>query len=89
MTDVRRVITYLGLDHVAEGFYTYDGETLRMVFGNGVPVMLNDEPVTERVAPEQVEGVAKRLTRRIRKTFRGEVVEGFGRPLNYEREVFV
>lgn len=66
----------------------FDGSILTMVFANGEPVLLDDEPVTEAVAPEHVEAVAKKLTRRIRKTFRGEIVEGFGRVLAYEREVF-
>lgn len=90
MTDnpIRRVVCYLGPDQVAEGFYTYDGVIVRMVFDNGVPVILDDEPVTENVAPDLVEAVAKRLTKRIRKAFRGETVEGFGRRLQYEREVF-
>lgn len=88
-TEIRRVFTYLGPDQVAEGFYTFDGATLQMVFANGEPVILDEEPVTETVAPEQAEAVAKGLTRRIRKAFRGEIVEGFGRALNYEREVFV
>lgn len=90
MTDnqIRRVICYLGPDQVAEGFYTYDGTTVRMVFANGEPVALEDEPVTETVGPDLAEAVAKRLTKRIRKAFRGEIVEGFGRRLQYEREVF-
>jgi hypothetical protein len=88
MTDIRHVITYLGPDHVAEGFYTFDGETLQMVFADGKPVMLDDAPVTETVPPEHVEAVAKKLTRRIRKAFRGETVEGFGRTLRYENEAF-
>lgn len=87
-SEVRRVVTYLGPDHVAEGFYTFDGETLRMVFANGEPVTLDDAPVTETVTPEHAEAVAKKLTRRIRKAFRGETVEGFGRSLSYEREAF-
>lgn len=87
-TEIRRVISYLGPDQVAEGFYTFDGATLRMVFANGEPVILDDEPVTETVAPEQAEAVAKKLTRRVRKAFRGETVEGFGRALTYQREVF-
>lgn len=87
-SEVRRVVTYLGPDQVAEGFYTFDGETLRMVFADGEPVTLDDEPVTETVMPEQVEAVAKKLTKRIRKAFRGEIVEGFGRALTYEREIF-
>jgi hypothetical protein len=33
--EIRRVISYLGPDQVAEGFYTFDGVTLRMVFANG------------------------------------------------------
>lgn len=89
MTDIRRVVAYLGPNQIAEGFYTFDGVTLRMVFDNGAPVMLDDEPVTETVTPEHVEAVAKKLTKRIRKTLRGETVEGFSRPLTYEREVFV
>jgi hypothetical protein len=45
--------------------------------------------VTETVAPEHVEAIAKKLTKRIRKAFRGETVEGFGRALTYENERFV
>jgi hypothetical protein len=89
MSELRRVVSYLGPDQVAEGFYTFDGVTLRMVFANGEPVVLDDEPVTETVAPEHAEAVAKKLTKRIRKTLRGETVEGFSRALTYEREVFV
>ncbi|KRQ11925.1 hypothetical protein AOQ73_05820 [Bradyrhizobium pachyrhizi] len=90
MTDVRQVFAYLGPDHVAQGFYTLDGDKLTMVFDNGQPVMLDDAPVTETVTPEHVEAVAKKLTKRIRKAFRGELVEGFGRSaLSYENEVFV
>lgn len=90
--EIRRVVSYLGTDQIAEGFYTFDGTTLTMMGddgkGNWSPIVLDDEPVTETVAPEQAEAVAKRLTRRIRKAFRGETVEGFGRALTYEREVF-
>lgn len=82
-SEVKHVFAYLGPDQVAEGFYTFDGSTLRMVFANGEPVMLDEEPVTETVEPDQVEAVAKRLTKRIRKTFRGEIVEGFSRSLTY------
>lgn len=88
-SDILRVVSYLGPDQVAEGFYTFDGATLRMVFANGEPVILDDEPVTETVVPVHAEAVAKKLTRRIRKAFRGETVEGFGRRLAYENEVFV
>ena len=87
-TGIRRVVSCLGPDQIAEGFYTFDGVTLRMVFSNGEPVVLDDEPVTETVTPQHVEAVAKKLTRRIRKAFRGETVEGFGRKLTYEREAF-
>lgn len=87
-SEIRRVISYLGPNQVAEGFYTFDGETLRMVFANGEPVMLDDEPMASLCPLEQVEAVAKKLTRRIRNAFRGETVEGFGRALTYEREVF-
>lgn len=87
---VRSVFTYLGPDQVSEGFYIYEAatRTLRMVFADGQPVMLDDEPVTETVDPQHAEAVAKRLTRRIRKALRGEVVEGFSRRLTYENEVF-
>lgn len=88
---MKRVVSYLGPNQIAEGFYTFDGETLRMVFANGEPVMLDDEPVIETLpgsSPDQVEAVAKKLTRRIRKAFRGEIVEGFGRALTYENEAF-
>lgn len=88
MTAIRRVFSYLGPDQVAEGFYTFDGETLHMVFANGEPVILDEEPVTATVTEQHVEAVAKQLTRRIRKAFRGEIVEGFGRKLSYEREAF-
>lgn len=87
-SEIRRVVSYLGPDQITEGFYTYDGETLRMVLADGKPVALDDEPVIETVAPEHVEAIAKILTKRIRKAFRGEVVEGFGRALTYEREIF-
>lgn len=93
--EVRRVVTYLGPDQIAEGFYTYAAETQTLTMmgddgaGNWSAFVLDDGPVTETVAPEHVEAVAKKLTRRIRKTLRGEVVEGFGRRLNYEHEVFV
>lgn len=91
-SEVRRVFIHLGPDHVAEGFYTFDGSTLRMVFANGEPVTLDDEPVTETLpicSADHVEAVAKKLTRRIRKWALGETVEGFGRALTYEREVFI
>jgi hypothetical protein len=87
-SEVRHVLTYLGPNQVAEGFYTFDDETLRMVFADGKPVELDDQPVIETVISEHVEAVAKKLTRRIRKAFRGETVEGFGRSLTYEREAF-
>lgn len=51
-SDIRRVVTYLGPDQIAEGFYTFDGETVRMVFADGEPVALDDEPVTETVTAE-------------------------------------
>lgn len=88
MTSVRSVFTYLGPNQVAEGFYTFDGSTLQMTFANGEPVLLDDHPVTETVEPAQVEAVAKRLTRRIRKAMLGEKVDGFSRALTYEREAF-
>lgn len=83
MSEIRRVLCYITPDRVAEGFYTFDGETIMMMGddGNGKwsPVLVDDEPVTERVTPENVVAVAKVLTKRIRKAFLGEQVEGFGR----------
>jgi hypothetical protein len=91
-SEIRRVVSYLGPNQVAEGFYTFDGSTLTMMGddgkGNWSPMFLDEEPVTETVTPEHAEAVAKKLTRRIRKAFRGETVEGFGRALTYEREAF-
>lgn len=92
MSEVRRVVSYLGPDQVTEGFYTYDGSTVTMMGddgnGNWSPMRLDDEPVTGAATPDHVEAIAKKLTKRIRKAFRGEVVEGFGRALSYENEVF-
>jgi hypothetical protein len=92
-SDIHRVVSYLGPDQITEGFYTFDGSTVTMMCddgkGNWSPMTLGDTPVTETVAPEHVEAVAKKLTRRIRKAFRGEIVEGFGRRLTYENEAFV
>jgi hypothetical protein len=92
VTNVRSVFTYLGPDQVAQGFYTLDGDRLTMMGddgqGNWSPLILDDEPVTATVPPEHAEAVAKRLTRRIRKAFRGETVDGFGRALSYETETF-
>ena len=85
---IRRVVCYLGSNQVAEGYYTYDGGIIQMVFDNGVPVVLDDEPVIETVGPELAEAVAKKLTKRIRRALRGETLEGFGRPLQYEPEYF-
>jgi hypothetical protein len=88
---IHRVVSYLGPNQIAEGFYTFDGSTLRMVFANGEPVILEDEPMTETLpicSAEHVEAVAKKLTKRIRRAFRSEQVEGFGRVLEYEKESF-
>ena len=88
--EIHHVVTYLGPDQVAEGFYTFDGTTLRMVYASGKPVELDGEPVTETgFDTKHVEAVAKKLTRRVRKALLGETVEGFGRALTYENEVFV
>jgi hypothetical protein len=78
-SEIHRVFSYLGPDHVAEGFYTFDGVTLQMVYANGEPFLLDDMPVTETVSPEMVEAVAKKLTKRIRKLASGSSVPGFGR----------
>lgn len=93
MTEIRSVITYLGPDQVAQGFYTLAGDKLTMMGDDGrgkwSPMILDDEPVTATVTLEHAEAVAKMLTRRIRKAFRGETVENFSRALSYEKEAFV
>lgn len=90
MTEVRHVFTYLGPNEVAEGFYTYDGAMVTMVFANGEPVKLDQSAVTEQAAPAHVEAAAKRLTKRIRKALLGDFVPGFekGRRLDYRKERF-
>lgn len=94
-SEIRRVVSYLGPDQIAEGFYTFDGSTLTMMGddgkGNWSPIVLDGENVTETLpgsSPDQAEAVAKKLTKRIRRAFRGELVEGFSRALTYENESF-
>ena len=81
--EVRQIVIRLGSDQTERAFYTHDGETLTMTYFNGEPVELDGEPVTEKIGPEQVVAVAGILAKRIRKSFRGELVEGFSRRLEY------
>lgn len=91
--EVKSVFCYLGPDQVAEGFYKFDGGTVTMMTtyddGDWTPLLLDDEPVTERATPETVVAVAKILTKRIRKALRGETVEGFGRRIEYSDQGIV
>jgi hypothetical protein len=90
---IRSVFAYLGPDQVVEGFYTFDGKTVTMMGDDGkgsrVPMMLDDEPVSERATPETAVAIAKVLTKRIRKALRGETVEGFGRRIDYSDQGIV
>lgn len=90
--EIRRVFASISPDQVAEGFYTFDGSTLTMMGddgkGNWTPIALDEEPVTATCTADLAEAVARRLTKRIRKVFRGELVEGFSRALKYENEAF-
>jgi hypothetical protein len=78
VTTIRGVTIQLTPDSVAEGFYTYDGETVTMVKRDGSPADIDDEPVTEASHPDHVTTVARRLTRKIRKSLMGGTPEGFG-----------
>lgn len=87
MTTVRCVNVLLTPDSIAEGFYTYDGETVTMVKRDGSPVLLDEKPVTETSHPDHVTLTAKRLTRNIRKALLGDSVAGFEkRRLEYNHE---
>jgi hypothetical protein len=87
LTKVRYVAVQLTPDSIAEGFYTYDGETVTMVKRDGSPVEIDGGPVTEEAAPDFATITAKRLTRRIRKALLGDSVAGFDkRPLHYQHE---
>jgi hypothetical protein len=100
----KRVFVTTGPNQVEEGFYTVDGSKITMTYANGENVMLHEtEPVTATAEPHMIEAVARALTRKIRKLALGESVpgfgrgetigtnpapDGFGRTLNYEREIF-
>lgn len=87
MTTVRYVAVQLTPDSIAEGFYTYDGETITMVKRDGSPVFIDDQPVTENSHPDHVTIAAKRLTRKIRTALLGDFVPGFEkRRLEYSHE---
>jgi hypothetical protein len=84
---VRGVTVQLTINSVAEGFYTYDGETVTMVKRDSSPVLLDNEPVTEKSHPDHVTLTARRLTRQIRKALLGDAVPGFEkRRLDYTHE---
>ena len=87
MTIVRHVNIQLTPEKIAEGFYTYDGETITMVKRDGSPVLIDELPVTEASHPDHVTITAKRLTRNIRKALLGDSVPGFEkRRLDYVHE---
>ena len=87
MTTVRCVNVLLTQDSIAQGFYTYDGETVTMVKRDGSPVLIDEQPVTEDSHPDHVTITAKRLTRNIRKALLGDSVPGFEkRRLEYSHE---
>ncbi len=79
MSDVKRVFVTLGPDRVQEGFYTFDGDQITMVYANGEPLVMDEVPVTATATPDTVEPIARMLTRRIRKWALGNSVPGFGR----------
>ncbi len=55
-----------------------------MVYQDGEPVMLNEQKVQRTLLDgDRPRIVAGRLTREIRKTMRGDQVEGFDRPIDY------
>jgi hypothetical protein len=93
---VRRVFITLGPNRVEEGFYTFGGGVVTMVYANGEPVLMDDdEPFTATAAPDMVEPVARALTKRIRKWALGDSVPGFergasiggrGQPLTYSSD---
>jgi hypothetical protein len=87
VTTVRCVNVQLTPDSIIPGFYTYDGETVTMVYQNGDPVLLDETPVTEKAHPDHVTITAKRLTRKIRRALLGDAVPGFEkRRLDYHFE---
>lgn len=87
MTVVRYVPVQLTPETIAEGFYTYDGETVTMVKRDGSPVLIDDQPVTEASHPDHATLTAKRLTRNIRKALLGDAMPGFEkRALTYSHE---
>ena len=88
MTEVHRVFATVAPNQVTVGFYTLtDGNLMTMVHPNGDPVMLDEAPVTAKLSPGSnnnlIEQVARLLTKKIRKSFRGELVEGFDRVIAY------
>jgi hypothetical protein len=67
VTSIRYVTVQLTPDSIAEGFYTYDGETVTMVMRDGSPVELDDVVTSEAAHPSRAAYTAQRLTRAIRK----------------------
>lgn len=81
---IKEVICYVGPNQISEGFYTLDAGQITMVHPDGKPVNLDGGLVQHTMREgDNEEAIAKVLTRRIRKHFRGEIVEGFSNPINY------
>jgi hypothetical protein len=82
---IKQVNCYIGPDQISEGFYTVDDGLITMVRPDGKLVHLDDhQPVQHQLQPgDNEQAIAKMLTRKIRKHFRGELVESFGNPINY------
>lgn len=85
MPEIKSIIAYIGPNQITEGFYTLNGDTLTMVHADGNAVRMADaSAVTHIIKPsDNVEAIAKMLTKKIRTHFRGELVEGFSRNLEY------
>lgn len=85
---IRRVLAQISETQVAEGFYTVKGNVLTMVWWpDGEPIEIDDAPVTAKISSKSnPDTIARILTKRIRKSLRGERVEGFDRVIDYSRD---
>lgn len=82
MTEVRVVYVQLKPDQVTEGYYTVDGDKLVMTFADGSPVDADRFCHTLKDG-ESAKQIAGRLTRQVRKSLLGDLVDGFNDPIRY------
>lgn len=82
MTEVRVVYVQLKPDQVTEGYYTVNGDKLVMTFADGSPVDADRFCHTFKDG-ENAKQIAGRLTKLVRKSLLGELVDGFNDPIRY------